>query len=156
MKTYSPKPDDAQPQWWLIDAEDMILGRLSTRAATLLRGKHKPSFAPHMDMGDFVIVINADKIAVTGQRMDQKKYYRHSGYPGGLREETLAELLARKPEHVIRLAVRGMLPGNRLGRKLLTKLKVYAGPEHPHGNHKPQRLDIGAWPAVRAVASIDS
>lgn len=156
MKTYSPKPDDAQPQWWLIDAEDMILGRLSTRAATLLRGKHKPSFAPHMDMGDFVIVINADKIAVTGQRMDQKKYYRHSGYPGGLREETLAELLARKPERVIRLAVRGMLPGNRLGRKLLTKLKVYAGPEHPHGNHKPQRLDVEAWPAVRAVASIDS
>jgi len=151
VKTFSPKVEDAQRQWWVIDAEDLILGRLATRVSTILRGKHKPAFAPHVDLGDFVIVVNADKVAVTGRRMEQKVYYRHSGYPGGLRDETLAELLARRPERVIRLAVRGMLPHNRLGRQMISKLKVYAGPDHPHGNHKPQQLDLSAWPAVRAA-----
>lgn len=156
MKTYSPKAGDVDRQWWIIDAEDMILGRLATRAATILRGKHKPSFAPHADMGDCVIVLNASKIAVTGQRLKQKVYYNHSGYPGGLREETLEKLLARRPEEVIRLAVRGMLPHNRLGRQLIGKLKVYAGTDHPHGNHSPRMLDISAWPAVRAVETVES
>ncbi len=156
MKTYSPKRDEAERAWWVIDAEDMILGRLASRASTLLRGKHKPTFAPHVDMGDYVVVINADKVAVTGRRLEQKTYYRHSGYPGGIRDETLAELLARRPERVIRLAVRGMLPRNRMGRQMISKLKVYAGSEHPHDNHRPQRLDLEAWPAVRAVEPAES
>ena len=136
MRTYSPKPADIQREWHVIDAQDITLGRLAVEAATLLRGKHKPIFAPHMDTGDFVIVVNAEKISVTGNKLADKKYYRHSGYPGGLKVRTLAEQLERRPEEVIRKAVKGMLPRNRLARKQLTKLKVYAGPDHPHAAQK--------------------
>ncbi len=143
MKTYYPKKDEIQREWVLIDANDQNLGRLATRIATILLGKHKPEFTPGVDMGDFVVVINAERIRVTGNKMDQKVYYRHSGYPGGLKEITLREQLRRHPERVIRSAVWGMLPHNRLGRKLLKHLKVYAGPEHPHAaqNPKPLALD---------------
>ena len=142
MRTYSPKPGDIQREWHVIDADDVILGKLAVQVANLLRGKHKPTFAPHMDMGDFVIVVNAEKIAVTGDKRTAKLYHRHSGYPGGLKSRTLQEMLDRRPEEVIRLAVKGMLPRNRLARKQLTKLKVYAGPEHPHVAQKPQPLKI--------------
>jgi len=143
VKTYYPKKDEIQREWVLIDANDQNLGRLATRIATILLGKHKPEFTPGVDMGDFVVVINAERIRVTGNKMDQKVYYRHSGYPGGLKEITLREQLRRHPERVIRSAVWGMLPHNRLGRKLLKHLKVYAGPEHPHAaqNPKPLALD---------------
>jgi len=142
VRTYSPKPGDVTRQWHVIDATDVVLGRLATQAATLLRGKHKPIYAPHLDTGDFVVVINAEKISVTGDKLHEKMYYRHSGYPGGLKKRSLGEMLERRPEEVIRLAVRGMLPKNRLARKQLTKLKVYAGPEHPHEAQKPQTLEI--------------
>ena len=148
-KTYTPKTGDVTAQWWLIDAQDIVLGRLATRVATLLRGKHKPQFTPHLDLGDYVVVVNADKVAVTGNRMTEKMYYRYSGYPGGLAEETLSDLLKRQPERVIRLAVRGMLPRNRLGRQTLDKLKVYPGLVHPHQGQAPQALDMAAWPRVR-------
>ena len=144
MKTYYPKKkDNIQREWVLIDANDQNLGRLATRIATLLLGKHKPEFTPGVDLGDFVVVINAERIRVTGNKLDQKVYYRHSGYPGGLKATTLREQLRRHPERVIRSAVWGMLPHNRLGRKLLKHLKVYAGPEHPHAaqNPKPLALD---------------
>lgn len=142
MKTYSPKKQELQNNWVVVDAQDKILGRLATEIATRLKGKHKPEYAPHMDNGDFVIVINADKIKVTGQKMKQKKYYRHSGYPGGIKEITLEKQMAKKPEQVIQTAVKGMLPKNRLGRALLKKLKVYAGTEHPHQAQQPVALDI--------------
>ncbi|MCK4832646.1 MAG: 50S ribosomal protein L13, partial [Anaerolineales bacterium] len=132
-KTYSTKPTDIKRKWFVVDAQGKTLGRLATRVASVLVGKHKPEFAPHMDVGDFVIVVNADKIHVTGRKLDQKKYYRHSGYPGGLTEITLRDQLVRYPTRAVELAVRGMLPKNRLGRKMLRKLKVYASPEHPHG-----------------------
>jgi large subunit ribosomal protein L13 len=141
MPTYSPKPGEVARAWHVIDANDVVLGRLATHAATLLRGKHKPQFAQHVDTGDFVVVINAEKIALTGNKRDEYRY-RHSGYPGGLHRRTVGELLERRPERVIELAVRGMLPKNSLGRKQLKKLKVYAGSEHPHGAQKPQPFEI--------------
>lgn len=144
MRTYSPKASEITRKWWVIDAEGLVLGRLSTEAARLLRGKHKPTFAPHMDMGDHVIIINAEKVVLTANKADQKMVYRHSGYPGGLKSRTFAEAQALKPEESVRRAVRGMIPKNRLGRQMLTKLKVYAGPNHPHSAQMPEALDIAA------------
>ncbi|GAB1410208.1 50S ribosomal protein L13 [Desulfovibrionales bacterium] len=142
MKTYSPKASELTHKWYLIDAKDKVLGRLATEIATRLRGKHKAEFAPHMDNGDFIIVINADKIKVTGQKMTQKRYYRHTGYPSGLKETTLSDMLKSKPEAVISKAVRGMLPKSALGFQLIKKLKVYTGTEHPHQAQQPEVLDI--------------
>ena len=142
MRTYSPKPGDVQRQWHVIDATDVVLGRLATQAATLLRGKHKPIYAPHVDTGDFVIVINADKVALTGNKRDTKMAYRHSGYPGGLRATPYAVLLERHPEQAVEKAIKGMLPHNSLGRSMLRKLKVYAGPEHPHQAQGPTAFEI--------------
>lgn len=138
MRTYSPKAGDAQRDWYVIDATDIVLGRLASHAATLLRGKHKPTFAPHMDMGDYVIVVNADKIALTGQKLEQKRAYRHSGYPGGLRSTNYVELLEKHPTRAVEKAIRGMLPKNSLGREQIKKLKVYAGAEHPHEAQQPK------------------
>ena len=138
MRTFSPKAGDIQQQWHVIDASDVVLGRLASHAATLLRGKHKPIFAPHVDTGDFVIVINAEKVALTGRKLAQKQAYRHSGYPGGLRSVAYSDLLEKHPERLIEKAVRGMLPKNSLGRSMLRKLKVYAGPEHPHAAQQPK------------------
>ena len=140
MKTYSAKASEIERQWYVVDAEGQTLGRLATRIADTLRGKRKAGFTHHVDTGDFVIVVNAEKISVTGNKRQAKMYYRHSGYPGGLRSRTLGEQLERRPTEVIRLAVKGMLPRNRLARQQLTKLKVYAGPEHPHGAQNPQPL----------------
>jgi large subunit ribosomal protein L13 len=142
MKTYNPKPGEIQRDWLIVDAEGKTLGRLATQIAERLRGKHKPQFAPHVDIGDFVVVVNAEKIAVTGKKLEQKIYYKHSGYPGGLRERTLKEQLNRQPTEVLRKAVKGMLPRNRLGRQQLTKLKIYAGPEHPHDAQAPTTLEV--------------
>jgi len=144
VKTYVANSNDRQREWLVVDATGLTLGRLATRIADALRGKNKPEYTPHVDTGDFVIVINAEKISVTGKKMTDKKYYRHSGYPGGLKTRTLAEMLERRPEEVIRKAVKGMLPRNRLARKQITKLKVYAGPEHPHVAQKPQTMEIEA------------
>ena len=137
VRTYSPKPGDVEKTWYVIDATDVVLGRLASQIATLLRGKHKPIFAPHLDTGDFVIVINADKVALTGQKREKKIAYRHSGYPGGLRSTPYSELLEKFPERAVEKAVRGMLPKNSLGRTQLKKLKVYAGGEHPHQAQQP-------------------
>ena len=142
MKTYMPKPNDFSRDWYLVDATDVILGRLASQVAFRLRGKHKPVFAPHMDTGDFIVVVNAEKIKVTGRKEDQKQYHRHSGYPGGIKSVTAKKMLETKPEELIRAAVKGMLPKNRLGRQLIKKLKVYAGPEHPHAAQTPQALKI--------------
>ena len=142
MKTYVASIEDRDRQWVVVDAEGQTLGRLATRIADALCGKRKPTYTPHIDVGDFVVVVNAEKISVTGSKRTEKLYHRHSGYPGGLRSRTLTEMLEKRPEEVIRLAVKGMLPKNRLGRKQLTKLKVYAGPEHPHAAQKPQKLEI--------------
>ena len=142
MRTFSPTLKDIEQRWYVVDAEGKILGRLATQIATVLRGKNKPIYAPHMDVGDFVIVINADKIQVTGRKLEQKMYYRHSGYPGGLRSISLRDQLQRHPERVIRSAVKGMLPKNRLGRRMLRKLKVYAGSSHPHEAQRPEPLEI--------------
>jgi large subunit ribosomal protein L13 len=142
MKTYNAKPGEVAREWYVVDAEGQTLGRLATQIAETLRGKRKPQYTPHVDTGDFVVVVNADKIAVTGNKLDQKRYYRHSGYPGGLRSRTLREQLDRRPTEVIRTAVRGMLPKNRLARQQLTKLKVYAGPEHPHTAQNPRPLNL--------------
>ena len=144
VKTYAVKASEIERDWWVVDAEGANLGRLASEIAQILRGKHKPKFTPSMDVGDFVIVVNADKIAVTGTKMQNKKYYRHSLYPGGLRERNLAEMLDRYPERVITYAVRGMLPKNRLGRKLIKKLKVYAGDTHPHAAQNPKVLEFGS------------
>ena len=144
MRTYSPKASEINRKWFVIDAEDLVLGRLATEAARILRGKHKPTFAPNLDMGDHVIVVNAEKVVVTANKADQKLVYHHSGYPGGLKSRTFAEAQARRPEESVRRAVRGMLPKNRLGRQMLTKLKVYAGPVHPHSAQMPEPLDIAA------------
>ena len=144
MKTFVATPDTRQRDWFVVDAEGKTLGRLATRIADTLRGKHKPEYTPHVDTGDFVVVVNADKVHVTGDKRAGKVYHRHSGYPGGLRSRTLGEMLERRPEEVIRLAVRGMLPRNRLGRKQLTKLKVYAGPDHPHAAQQPKPMEIEA------------
>ncbi|KMY66638.1 50S ribosomal protein L13 [Desulfocarbo indianensis] len=137
MKTYVAKPEDISRDWYVIDASDQVLGRLASQVAMRLRGKHKPIFTPHVDTGDFIIVINADKVQLTGRKDDQKMYWRHSGYPGGIKGVSARRLLETKPEELIRQAVRGMLPKNRLGRKLLKKLKVYAGAEHPHQAQQP-------------------
>ena len=142
MKTYVATPERRERNWLVVDATGQTLGRLATRIADALRGKRKPEYTPHVDTGDFVIVVNAEKIAVSGNKRADKRYYRHSGYPGGLRSRTLAEMLERRPEEVIRRAVKGMLPRNRLARKQLTKLKVYAGPEHPHAAQQPQPMEF--------------
>jgi large subunit ribosomal protein L13 len=144
MKTYVATPASRERNWLVVDATGQTLGRLATQIADTLRGKRKPVYTPHCDTGDFVIVVNAEKISVTGRKREQKRYYRHSGYPGGLRSRTLAEMLERRPEEVIRKAVRGMLPRTRLGRAQLRKLKVYAGPDHPHEAQKPQPLEVDA------------
>jgi large subunit ribosomal protein L13 len=141
-KTYSAKAEDIEREWWVVDATDQTLGRLATQIASLLRGKHKPIFTPHVDCGDYVVVINAERIHVTGQKLDQKMYYRHSGYPGGLKTISLRDQLKKRPERVIESAVRGMLPKNRLGRRIRAKLKVYAGPDHPHTGQKPQPFEL--------------
>lgn len=138
MKTFTPKKEGIGKKWWLIDADGRILGRLATEVATLLRGKRKPEFTPFIDCGDFVVVINAEKINVTGKKIEQKKYYHHSGYPGGIKVKTLKELLETKPEEVVRKAVWGMIPKGKLGRAVYKKLKVYKGPDHPHESQKPQ------------------
>lgn len=142
MRTYSPKPGDVTREWHVIDASDVVLGRLAVQAATLLRGKHKPTFAPHVDTGDFVIIVNADKVALTGTKRETKLAYRHSGYPGGLSSTSYAELLDKDPRRAVEKAVWGMLPKNRLSRQLLKKLKVYAGPHHPHAAQQPQEFTI--------------
>jgi large subunit ribosomal protein L13 len=142
MKTYSAKPGEITREWYLVDAEGKTLGRLATQIADTLRGKRKPQYTPHVDTGDFVIVVNAEKIRVTGNKLDQKRYYRHSGYPGGLRSRTLREQLDRRPTEVLRVAVKGMLPKNRLARQQITKLKIYAGPEHPHEAQNPKSLEL--------------
>ncbi|HEY6961837.1 MAG TPA: 50S ribosomal protein L13 [Gaiellaceae bacterium] len=142
MKTYSAKPGEIQRDWLLVDAEGKTLGRLATVIAERLRGKGKAVFTPHVDTGDFVVVVNAEKIAVTGNKLDEKMYYRHSGYPGGLRARSLRDQLERQPTEVLRKAVKGMLPRNKLGRAQLTKLKIYAGPEHPHDAQAPTPLEV--------------
>jgi large subunit ribosomal protein L13 len=142
VRTYSPKPGEVSRVWHVIDAEDVVLGRLATQVATLLRGKHKPTFAPHVDTGDFVIVVNAGKVALTGNKRDQKFAYRHSGYPGGLRKRSFGELLDSRPDRLLEKVVKGMLPKNKLGRAQGKKLKVYAGPEHPHAAQQPQPFEI--------------
>ena len=142
MKTYNAKPGEIERRWYVVDANGKTLGRLATQIADALRGKRKPEYTPHCDTGDFVVVVNAEKIAVTGNKRADKKYYRHSGYPGGLRSRSFEEMLARRPEEIIRLAVKGMMPRNRLARKQLTKLKVYAGPDHPHAAQQPQPLEL--------------
>lgn len=142
MRTETKQIPDTDKKWFVVDAKDYILGRLASRISLVLRGKHTARFAPHLDNGDFVIVVNAEKIQLTGAKLTQKKYYRHTGYPGGIRETSAGDLLTKHPERVIKAAVRGMLPKNRLGRQLLTKLKIYAGSEHPHSAQQPVTLDI--------------
>jgi len=142
MKTYVANPQTVERRWWVVDASDQVLGRLATRVATVLRGKHKPAFTPHLDTGDFVIVVNADKIKLTGRKWEQKAYYRHSGYPGGIKSFLAKRLRSEHPDRLVQAAVRGMLPKNRLGRKLIKKLKVYAGPEHPHQAQQPSALSL--------------
>ena len=142
MKTYVTKPREVERKWFVVDATDKTLGRLASEIAQVLKGKHKPTYAPNVDAGDFVVVINAEKIAVTGRRMDQKVYYRHSQYPGGLTETKLKDMLQKHPTRPIKMAVKGMLPKNVLGRQMLTKLKVYAGPEHKHQAQQPEVLEL--------------
>ncbi|WP_022919734.1 50S ribosomal protein L13 [Ruania albidiflava] len=142
MRTYTPKPGDTERTWYVIDATDVVLGRLASHAATLLRGKHKPTFAPHVDGGDYVIIINADKVALTGSKRDKKIAYRHSGYPGGLKATSYAELLEKNPVRAVEKAIRGMIPKNRLGSAQMNKLKVYRGAEHPHSAQQPQTFEI--------------
>ncbi|WP_120003661.1 50S ribosomal protein L13 [Nesterenkonia muleiensis] len=142
MRTYTPKEGDADPQWHIIDATDVVLGRLATHAAQLLRGKHKPTFAPHQDMGDFVIIINAEKAAVTGDKAAKKTYYRHSGFPGGIKSITFEQMVERYPTRAVEQAVKGMLPHNKLGAAQLKKLRVYAGSEHPHAAQQPKPFEI--------------
>ena len=141
-KTYQATSQDRERDWYLVDAEGKTLGRLATQIADVLRGKRKPTYTPHVDVGDFVIVVNAEKVAVTGNKLEQKRYWRHSGYPGGIRSRTLGEMLDRRPEEVLRKAVKGMLPRNRLARQQLRKLKVYAGPDHPHEAQRPEPLAV--------------
>ncbi|NLM42224.1 MAG: 50S ribosomal protein L13 [Firmicutes bacterium] len=142
MKTYAAKPQEVERKWYVVDAEGQTLGRLASQVAAILKGKHKPIYTPHVDTGDHVIVINAEKVHLTGKKLHNKKYYRHSGYPGGLKTITAGDLLNRHPERVIKAAVWGMIPHNRLGRKMIKKLKVYAGPEHPHEAQKPEKLEL--------------
>ena len=149
MPTYSPKASEIQRAWYVVDAEGLVLGRLATEVARILRGKHKPIFAPHIDTGDHVIIVNADKVVLTSGKAEKKMVYRHSGYPGGLKSQTYADLLDRKPDEAVRRTIRGMLPKNRLGRQMLKKLKVYAGPTHPHAAQQPQPLEHRRTPAAR-------
>jgi large subunit ribosomal protein L13 len=149
LRTYSPKPSEIQREWHVVDAEGLVLGRLATEVARVLRGKHKPIYAPHIDTGDHVIVVNAAKVVMTAGKADAKLAYRHSGYPGALRSRSYAELLESKPDEVVRRAVRGMLPKGTLGRKMLTKLKIYGGPAHPHAAQMPKPLDV---PAARRAS----
>jgi large subunit ribosomal protein L13 len=142
VPTYSPKPGEITRAWHVIDATDVVLGRLATHAATLLRGKHKPTYAPHMDTGDFVIIVNAEKVAVSGTKRDDKFVYRHSGYPGGLKQRTVGEMIEKHPDRLVEKAIKGMLPKNRLGRAMAKKLKVYAGPDHPHAAQQPAAFEI--------------
>ena len=142
MRTYSAKPGEVTRRWYVVDADGKTLGRLATVIADTLRGKNKPQYTPHVDTGDFVVVVNAERIAVTGQKLDQKRYYRHSGYPGGIRSRTLREQLERRPTEVLRTAVKGMLPKNRLARQQINKLKIYAGPDHPHQAQAPEPLKL--------------
>jgi len=142
MKSFVAKPLEIERKWYVVDAEGKALGRLATEIASILRGKRKPIFTPHVDTGDFVIVVNADKVAFTGKKLDQKLYRHHTGHPGGLKEVTARELMAKKPEKAIQLAVKGMLPKNSLGRAMIKKMKVYSGPEHKHEAQKPEVLDI--------------
>ena len=142
MPTYSPKISEIQRGWYVIDADGLVLGRLATEVARLLRGKHKPIFSPHIDTGDHVVIINADKVVLTAEKAGKKQVYRHSGYPGGIKSQTYADLLDRKPAEAVRRTIRGMLPKNRLGRAQLKKLKVYAGPTHPHSAQKPESLEL--------------
>ena len=153
MRTYSPKPDDITRAWHVVDADGLVLGRLATEVAAVLRGKHKPTFAPHVDTGDHVIVINADKVVLTSGKADLKMAYRHSGYPGGLTATSYAELMVDRADDVVRDAIRGMLPKNRLGRQMATKLKVYRGEEHPHAAQAPVPMEI---PGARRTASARS
>jgi len=146
VRTFSPKDSDITRQWHVIDASGVVLGRLASQAAVLLRGKHKPIFAPHVDTGDFVIVVNADKVALSGNKLERKRAYRHSGYPGGLRSVSYGELMGKHPERAVEKAVRGMLPKNALGRKTVRKLKVYAGPDHPHQAQQPVPFEITLVP----------
>jgi large subunit ribosomal protein L13 len=148
MKTVIPKKDEIERRWYVVDVEDEILGRAAAKIARILRGKDKPIFTPHMDTGDFVIVINAGKVKVTGTKEDRKTYFRYTGYPGGGRFENLRRLRHRRPTEIVRRAVKGMLPKNRLGRRLFTKLKVYAGAEHPHAAQRPIPLDLQKWPEI--------
>ena len=142
MKTYVPKQNEIQRQWYIVDAEGQVLGRMATRIADVLRGKHKPSFTPNMDTGDFIVVVNAEKVVVTGKKAVQKTYQTYSGYPGGLTEKSYATVMAKHPDRIIRLAVRRMIPKNKLGRQIIKKLKIYAGPDHPHEAQQPQTLSI--------------
>ena len=142
VKTYTPKESEIERKWFVVDAEDVILGRLSTQIASILRGKHKPQFTPNLDAGDFVIVVNAEKVRVSGAKDQQKTYYRHSRYPGGIRSMTFNEMIERHPERVIQTAVRGMVPKNALGKRMLRKLRVYTGPDHPHSGQQPVTLEI--------------
>ena len=142
MRTYTPKPGDADAQWHVIDATDVVLGRLASQTAALLRGKHKPTFVPHQDMGDFVILINAEKVAMTGDKAEKKRYWRHSGFPGGIKSLTFNEMVSRYPTRAVYQAVKGMLPHNKLGTAQLKKLRVYAGAEHPHVAQQPKPFDI--------------
>ena len=144
MRTYVATPATRERNWLVVDASGQTLGRLATQIANALRGKRKPEYTPHCDVGDFVIVVNAERVSVTGRKREMKRYYRHSGYPGGLRSRTFEEMLVRRPEEIIRLAVKGMLPRTRLGRAQLRKLKVYAGPDHPHAAQKPQPMEVEA------------
>lgn len=141
-KTFSPSADQGAPDWWVVDASDLPLGRLASEIAQVIRGKHKPTFAPHVDGGDFVVVVNAERVGLTASKRQNKVYYRHSGYPGGIKAESFQSLIKRRPEEVIERAVRGMLPKNRLGRKMFRKLKVYPGPSHPHASQKPAVLEF--------------
>jgi large subunit ribosomal protein L13 len=149
LRTYSPKPSEVHREWHVIDADGLVLGRLATEVARILRGKHKPIYAPHLDTGDHVIVVNASKLVMTAGKADKKLAYRHSGYPGALKSRSYADLLDTKPEEVVRRAVRGMLPKGTLGRKMFTKLKIYAGPSHPHAAQLPKPLDV---PAARRAS----
>jgi large subunit ribosomal protein L13 len=142
VRTYSPKAGEVNRAWHVIDAQDVVLGRLATQAATLLRGKHKPIYAPHVDTGDFVVIVNAEKVALTGNKRDQAFVYRHSGHPGGLSKRSFGEMLEKQPERLLEQAIKGMLPHTRLGRAMASKLKVYAGPEHPHAAQQPQPFEI--------------
>jgi large subunit ribosomal protein L13 len=154
VNSYQAKPEEVPRQWWIVDAEGQNLGRLAVQVATVLRGKNKPQFTPHVDCGDFVVIINADKIAVSGNKEEQKLYRRHSGYPGGFKQETLKALRERRPTVIIEKAVKGMLPHTRLGARQFTKLKVYAGAEHPHDAQKPQKMEVGLNEAFKTPAAV--